>query len=167
MNIVKNIDQFNDDFVFFCEPIKNNIIENSSFIRIIYSSSIVSLNGIYIKVKIHHNSTDKYYHKYKCFFDIQQHKDIINKLKHIEETIIHKYFFNCNKKIPQYKIYEQLTQGHIKAFTNIDTISSSTTNIAANNNNDKISDTFLLKIAGLWETDNEYGLTYKFICVSN
>jgi flagellar biosynthesis regulator FlbT len=156
MNIVKNIDQFNDDFVFFCEPIKNNIIDNSSFIRIIYSSSIVSLNGIYIKVKIYHNSTDKYYNKYKCFFDIHKHKDIINKLKNIEETIIQKYFLNCNKK-PQYKIYDQLLQGHIKVFTNIDNVSST--------NNDKISDTFLLKIAGIWETDNEYGLTYKFICV--
>ena len=153
MNIVKNIDQYNDDFVFFCDPIKNNIINNSSFIRIIYSSSAFSLNGIYIKFNIRHKSVDKFYNKHKCFFDIHQHKDIINKLKSIEETIIHKYVIHETKKIPQYKIYEQLTQGHIKVFSNIDVT------------NDKISDTVLLKIAGIWESDTEYGLTYKFICV--
>lgn len=155
MNIVKNIDQYNDDFVFFCDPIKNNIINNSSFIRIIYSSSIISLNGIYISINVHHKSIDKYYNKYKCFFDIQQHKDVIHKLKSIEENIIHKYFVNANKKTPRYKIYEQLSQGHIKVFMDVDI------------NDNKISDTFLLKIAGIWESDTEYGLTYKFICVSN
>lgn len=152
MNIVKNIDQYNDDFVFFCEPIKNNIINNSSFIRIIYSSSQFSLNGIYIKVNINHKAIDKYYNKFKYFFDIQQHKDIICKLQKIEETIINKYFIHENKKVPQYKIYEQLTQGHIKVFTDF-----------ANKHN--INDTFVLKIAGIWETDTEYGLTYKFVCV--
>ena len=28
---------------------------------------------------------------------------------------------------------------------------------------DKIGNTFLLKIAGIWETETEYGLTYKFL----
>ena len=33
MNIVKNIDQYNEDYVYFCDPIKNNImneLENKS-----------------------------------------------------------------------------------------------------------------------------------------
>ena len=52
MNIVKNIDQYNDNFVYFCDPIKNNIMNNGNFIRILYSTSIFVLNGIYLNISI-------------------------------------------------------------------------------------------------------------------
>ena len=64
----------------------------------------------------------------------------------IEDNIIKK--INIRGKIPQYKIYEQLKNGNIKIFSE---------------NIDKINNAFLLKIAGIWETDMYYGLTYKFI----
>ena len=53
MNIVKTIDQYNQDFVYFNEPIKNNIMNNGNFVRIIYSTSLFVLNGIYIEVNIY------------------------------------------------------------------------------------------------------------------
>ena len=56
MNIVKNIDQYNEDYVYFCEPIKNN----GNFIRIIYSTALFVLNGIYINININYLSIDKY-----------------------------------------------------------------------------------------------------------
>jgi cytochrome c biogenesis protein ResB len=146
MNIVKNIDQYNEDHVFFCDPIKNNIMNNGNFIRIIYSTSYFVLNGIYLLVSITYTSTDKYYNKYKCTFDVNKYKDTIEKLHRIEEGILTKC--NIRSKTPQYKISEQLKNGSIKIFS--DTIDQ---------NNNK----FLLKIAGIWETENEYGLTYKFI----
>jgi hypothetical protein len=52
MNIVKTIEQYNDDFVYFCEPIKNNIMNNGSFIRILYSTPTFILNGIYLSILI-------------------------------------------------------------------------------------------------------------------
>jgi len=55
---------------------------------------------------------------------------------------------NITGKYPQYKIYEQLKNGNIKLFSE---------------SFDKITNKFLLKIAGIWETDTEYGLTYKFL----
>jgi hypothetical protein len=146
MNIVKNIEQYNEDFVYFCDPIKNNIMNNGHFIRIIYSTPVFVLNGIYILININHISIDKYYNKYKCTFDINQYRDTIDKLKSIEEGILNKV--NICGKIPQYKIYEQLKNGNIKVFS--ETF-------------EKINNNFLLKIAGIWETETEYGLTYKFI----
>ena len=112
MNIVKNIDQYNDDFVYFCDPIKNNIMNNGNFIRILYSTSLFVLNGIYLNI-------------------------YINQLK-----------INILGKAPQYKIYEQISNGNIKIFSD---------------NIDNITNNFLLKIAGVWETEYHYGLTYKFI----
>ena len=46
MNIVKTIDQYNEDYIYFCEPIKNNIMNDGYFIRIIYSSPLFVLNGV-------------------------------------------------------------------------------------------------------------------------
>ena len=146
MNIVKNIYQYNEDYVYFCEPIKNNIMNNGNFIRIIYSTSFFILNGIYITIQINYTSVDKYYNKFKCSFDTNQYKELIEKLKNIERGLLKKS--GILGKIPQYKIYEQLKNSNIKVFSD---------------SFDKIGNTFLLKIAGIWETETEYGLTYKFI----
>ena len=134
--LVKNIDQYNEDNVYFLEPIKNNIMNNGNFIRIIYSTSLFVLNGIYININLNYTSIDKYY------------KELIEKLRIIEEGLLKKILIPY--KNAQLKIYEQLKNGNIKVFSETA---------------DKIGSTFLLKIAGIWETDTEYGLTYKFLII--
>ena len=148
MNIAIKLEQYNDDYVYFSEPIKNNIMNDGSFIRIIYSTSLFILNGIYITININYLSIDKYYNKFKCSFDVFHYKEILDKLYTIEDALLKK--IGILGKIPNYKIHEQLKNGNIKAFSDI---------------SDKIGTTFLLKIAGIWETNTEYGLTYKFIIV--
>ena len=148
MNIVIRFNQYEDNCVYFCEPIKNNIMNDGNFIRILYANTYVTLNGIYILIKLNDIVCDKYYNKYKCNFDVNSHNDIINNLKNIEESILKK--IDINDKLPQYKIYEQLKNGNIKIFNDIGTKSSSS---------------FILKISGIWETITNYGLTYKFVKV--
>jgi len=144
MNLVKKIEQYNSDFLFFCEPIKNNVMNEGNFIRILYSSDLMVLNGIYLLINLTDISCEKYYNKYKCNFNISNHKEIIECLKIIEEEILKKYKTN---KIPSHKIFEQLKAGHIKLFSDIGNITSGS---------------FILKISGIWETQTNYGLTYKF-----
>ena len=146
--LVKTIEQYNEDFVYFYEPIKNNIMNDGQFIRIIYSTPLFVLNGIYIVVNINYTNIEKYYNKFKCTFDINQYKEMINSLRLIEEGLLKKV--DIYGKIAQHKIYEQLKIGNIKVFSD---------------SSDKINNTFLLKIAGIWETESEYGLTYKFITI--
>ena len=146
MNIVKTMEQYNEDCVYFCDPIKNNIMNDGNFIRILYSTPMFILNGIYISISINQLTIEKYFNKYKCSFDIGTHINIIQRIKIIEENILHK--INIKGKIPQYKIYEQIGNGNIKIFAD---------------NIEHISNQFLLKIAGIWETEYNYGLTYKFI----
>jgi hypothetical protein len=148
MNITKTIEQYNENFVYFCEPIKNNIMNNGNFIRIIYSSPLFILNGIYLSIPITCFTIEKYYNKYKCIFDRNLYKDIIDKLRYIEVSILNK--IAIKEKKPQYKIYEQMINGYFKIF---------------NENTEygeKQIKPFLLKISGVWETENEYGVTYKF-----
>ena len=148
MNLVKTIDQYNDKSIFFCEPIKNNIMSDGIFIRILYSNQQFILNGIYLLIDLNDITCEKFYSKYKCNFNVSNHKDIIDKLKQIEEDLLKKY--NTNK-IPSYKIYEQIKSGYIKIFTDV---------------GNKSRCSFILKISGIWETQHNYGLTYKFLKVN-
>ena len=149
MYIVKKIDQYNSNYIYFCEPIKNNIMQEGIFIRILYSTPLVIFNGIYLEIVLSDTLFEKYYNKYKCNFNMNNmlNKELIDKIKTIEEDILKKY--NANNKIPYFKIYEHIRNGNIKIFC--DTI--------PDNNNSVL----ILKISGLWETSNNYGLTYKFI----
>ena len=154
MNIVKSMNQYNGDYVFFSEPIKNNIMNNGNFIRIIYSTELFTLNGIYIHITINSHRTEKYYNKYKCCFDINSHKELIYKIKEIEHELLKKV--KIDNKTPQFKLSDQMSNGNIKIFSdNLDKVSNSNSN------------TFLLKISGIWEIDTYYGLTYKFQNISN
>jgi hypothetical protein len=148
MNLVKTIQQYDINDVIFCEPIKNNIMNDGSFIRILYSNDKFVLNGIYLLVSFNNVSIEKLYSKYKCNFKLQENVEICNVLKKIEEDLLKKYITN---KIPCYKIYEQINMEFIKIFMEIQNIDI---------------DTFVLKISGIWETTNNYGLTYKFLQVN-
>ncbi len=148
MNLVKNINQYDENNIFFCEPIKNNIMNDGTFIRILYSTHNILLNGIYLLIALNDITCEKYYNKYRCNFNPSNHKDIIDNIKIIEENILKKIDI---KKTPQLKISEQLRNGNIKLFNMIEQQDSS----------------FIVKISGVWETQYNYGLTYKFIKVTN
>ena len=121
-------------------------MNDGNFIRILYSTPFFILNGIYLAVIMNQLSVERYFNKYKCAFDIANNMETIYRIKHIEETILSK--IKINGKIPHYKVYEQIRNGNIKVFAD---------------NIDDVTNKFLLKIAGIWETDYSYGLTYKFV----
>jgi hypothetical protein len=148
MNLVNTIEQYNNNNLFFCDPIKNNIMSEGNFIRILYSTDNTTLNGVYIYVNLHDIVCEKYYNKYKCVFNISNHKEIIDNLKIIEEDMLKKY---RTTKTPSYKIYDQIKSGYIKVFSDV---------------TNRQNNSFILKISGIWETQNNYGLTYKFIKVN-
>ena len=150
MNIVKRLDQYKDDCLFFCEPIKNNIMTDGNFIRILYSNNKFTLNGIYLFFTLNDISFEKYYNKYKCIFNISSHKELIDQIKVIEENILNKIEFK--NKFSQHKIYEQFKNGYIKIFQEIQ-------------NNSDID--LILKISGIWEINSSFGLTYKFIKIND
>ena len=145
MYLVSTIEQYNKKNLYFCESIKNNIMNDGSFIRILYTTELITLNGIYILINLNDIISEKYYNKYKCTFNTIINKNMIDKLKTIEEDILIKY---KTSKTPLYKIYDQFKLGYIKLFSDVKNIQN---NI------------FILKISGIWETQYNYGLTYKFI----
>lgn len=145
MNIVKSVEQFDNNNIFFCEPIKNNIMNDGNFIRILYSNNYMTLNGVFIYINLSNITIEKQFNKVKCIFNVATYKKLIEDIKNIEENILTK--INIPNKVPQFKIYEQMNNGNIKIFC--DTIPKSACS-------------FILKISGIWETNDHFGLTYKF-----
>jgi len=150
MNIVKTFEQFDDNCIYYCEPIKNNIINDGNFIRIIYSTPTCSLHGITMLISLQNVFIEKYYSKYKCAFNIETHKELIDKIRRLEESILRNS--RILNKIPQFKIYEQIRNGNIKIFSD---------------SFEKTNCLFTLKISGIWENEKFYGVTYKFIKINH
>lgn len=151
MYIIKKLEQYNDNYIYFCEPIKNNIMQDGVFTRILYSNMNIIFNGIYLEIPFNDITFEKYYNKYKCCFNINSitNKEIFEKIRNIEENILKKYTI-CSKT-PTFKVYEHIRNGNIKIFCE---------------NVPKSNSVLVLKISGLWETLSNYGLTYKFVILN-
>lgn len=150
MNIVIDSDEYNKEYIFLQESVKNNIIDNSKFIRIIYSNNIFVVNTLYIVFNLNVIQIENYFNKYKFVFNVKQNTKPINQLKYIEESILDKVFIS-NKK-PVFRLYEQINSGNLKLFKD---------NLKLHKINS--DNEFIIKISGIWENDYEYGITYKFV----
>ena len=146
MYVVLDLDDLNINHVFYQEKVKNTIMDNSNFLRVVYSNELLSLNGIFVKFNLNLQTVEKSFNKYKCLFDVNLNRDTILKISAIEKNLMYKQLF-LNKK-PVYRISEQLNNGYLKIF---------------NESVCKDTNEFILKIYGIWENEFEYGLTYKFI----
>jgi len=145
MYLVIDINDFDTSHVYYQEKIKNTVMENSDFIRIIYSTSYYTLNAIFINFKLKINYAEKVFNKYKYFFNRQHNLNNVDEICKIERYILDNYI-NIKNKRPLYRISEQLIHNNIKSFNDI--------HIQETND-------FFLKIYGIWENETEYGLTYK------
>ena len=142
--LMMTMSQYNENYLFFCDPIKNNIMLNGHFIRLIYSTKHVTMNSIYLILPFKILGMSKYYNK--CKYDIELTNEI-EKIKNMEMSILRK--LNTHGKTPQYNIYEHMQKGCIKNVCDYK----------------EESNTLVLKISGIWETDEQYGITYKFIAI--
>lgn len=148
MYLVLELDELNINNVFYNEKVKNTVMDNSNFSRVIYSNELFILNGIFVKFNLNLNAVEKSFNKYKCVFDIKTHNDIILKISTIEKNLIERHMLP--NKTMVYRISEQLNNGFLKIFNEAKCME----------NNE-----FILKIYGIWENEYEYGLTYKFISI--
>ena len=61
MNLVLPIKEISISNIFFNESVKNTVVDDSNFIRIIYSNQDVVLNSLYIKIDIYERYNQSQY----------------------------------------------------------------------------------------------------------
>jgi hypothetical protein len=135
MNLVLDDKNYDINSLYFYEPIKNTVMDDSSFIRIVYSNEDLILNGIYIKIDIDRNIYSKR--------PSNKNEQTLVFVDSIERDILQRYKSN---KISVFKIKEQL-QYLINKVNISNTCDTS----------------YILKISGIWETPTTIGLTFKYI----
>jgi len=153
MNIVIPLYDFNEKNVFLLEKIKNNIILDGFFIKTIYSMSYYCLNIILIDIPFLKLKKIININKIIYVIDTKLNEKIIEKLKLVEFNILKKINDLSFKKTPSYKLFETLKNGEIKIFKNTE---------YSMNDSSFFTTKIILKISGIWISENNYGLSYRF-----
>ena len=144
---IKDTD-FEKNSVIINEKIKNNVINNSHFYRIYYSTDKFTSNGVVMTFKMKYDKIEKYFSKIKILFrEILNHK-VIARLIKIEDDLLTS--LNIKKKNKKCQIREQLTNGFLKI------IPDSKFDLT-----DKSEIQIIIKISGFWESKDEYGITFR------
>lgn len=134
-----NPGQFASENVVLHEPVKNQIFNESTFMRIVYSNNIITTTGIHLKLDIKGASIDKRFNKTNIQFNIYNNADLIAVVQHIERSLLSA----IKNKTPVYGLYNEFVSGRITVHDYTDII--------------------VLKISGIWETETNCGVTYKFV----
>jgi|694.fasta_scaffold07224_1 hypothetical protein len=146
MILVKNINQYDLNNVYFSNVMKNTVMNNCNFIKILYVTKLFKMNGIYLKINIINYLNENNIYRNNYIFNPLTYDELIKKIKNIEIYILNKSGI-LNKK-QEHFLYKKLLSGNIKIIT--DTIENK-------------FDNFIIKISGIWENEYQYGLNYKFI----
>jgi hypothetical protein len=162
MNIILESNQFNTENISFLEK-KNNIIIHGTFTKIIYSNELFSLNGLFFyfpievdKIETIMNKTVVRYHPY-----MKSNLSNIQEIAKIEYDIIdfYKTMTNCHKKKSNI-LSRQMYSGSLKVYRDFNRPLEQE-DVAAGMH------TYVIKISGIWETEDDVGITYKVFHSSN
>lgn len=137
--LAEDIDIFNKKNIFIMSPIKNNLINQGLFHKLLYSNDLFITNGIYIKLDLCNTK----YTNGKLSYDISNNNNKLNKMYEIEKYLLERI---SNNKKKHYKIHDQFKYGYIRC-------------------NNPMNFT-ILKISGVWENDNAIGISYKIITIN-
>ena len=121
--IAEDLNNYSNSNIFIMNPIKNTLINQGLFYKIVYSNSLFTSNGLYIKIPL----TNTKYLNGRLIYNIEDNTNVLNQIVNIENFILDKII---NKKKIHHKIYDQIKNGNIKT----------------NNSNSEV----ILKISGIW-----------------
>ncbi len=150
MYISLDMNQYDEKNIMISEKTKNNIMTQGDFYRLYFSTPELILNGIHITFEVKNITIEKYFNKIKCLFeDNLFNNTVVEKIKNIESSLLKKYSnINMNSI---HRVEEQLRHKYIKMFDE---------NLINVGHYSSIK--FVLKISGIWSSNNEYGLTFRF-----
>jgi hypothetical protein len=146
---------FNARHLHFGTAVQNNDANDSKFSRIVYSTKHISFNGVGILVDLAGSQCDVHYNKVFVRFDSGHpaNKTITSQLDDIECSIVSNYVDSVlgGTRRCVHLLRDQLNSGCIKAYVNHPEPI------------DRAAAGCMLKICGIWETNDECGMTYKFL----
>lgn len=150
MNLAQPISSFDARGIFLSDPIKNTVMPNSNFTRVLYSDPSATFAGIHLQLSFPMLVEERYFQKSKLVFDTQKYASLVQIVQKIE-TIILDSFGSTKRRVS--KMSDQFAQGTLR--------------MGHSPSVEDIAKDYVLKISGVWETEYDYGLTYKVMEVNH
>ena len=144
MNLAMPISSYAPHHVFLCDSVKNTVMDDSTFSRILYSGPLSTLVGIHLQLHVPGASDEHHYQKVRTVFDVAQNASLVKAIQSIETNILDMVDIGKRRVT---KLSDQLRHGILRSAAHACWTSH--------------GPDFVLKITGIWETDTEYGVTYK------
>jgi len=139
---VLKIEDCNIDNFHFLES-KSNLIMEGVFTKLIYALPIFTINSIYIDFPVKQNGVSL---KNSIIFDPIYDRNLFIVYRKLETDLLQNYAeTHCINKKPNYSMSNMFSYGKCKFF-NAESVCS-----------------FLMKVSGIWESETEYGVTYKIV----
>ena len=135
------LESFKKEYLYFSEGVKNNIMEDSKFYRISYSNEYISLKTLIFELNLSFHEPTKHniFNNHSMYLEkTQSNEKVISQIIEIERQILQLFF--TGSKRPKFSIRNLLSGEKIKI-----------------DNPQNIH----IKISGIWETEKEYGITYR------
>jgi hypothetical protein len=143
MNIYHTINNLQVNNITICNPIANKFSNYDKFYKILYNTNGMTMNSIYLLVDIDNMHVIEEHKKYKLVFNIDD--NTIEKIKRLEISLLEKVNQFLQKDIILNCNYNLLNNKYIYS-----------PNIISKKNK-KI----YIRISGIWESNNQIGLTTK------
>jgi hypothetical protein len=158
MNIlVLPTNEIKPEYIYFLDS-KNNILMDGIFTKIIYTNEWFVMNGLYINLPIEIQGVDTNHYKQTIFFSVSQYSTLLHQLDLLEQHILSKYIPTESTKHKSFLLIQSLKLGFFRIFKGEKNVFPT-----KNTTNTKKKIGFILKISGIWENANEYGLSYKIM----
>ena len=141
----------NKNNIILLERNTNAVMNNGYFHRMYYSNQHFTMNGIYLHYNLDNIVIQEDFNKIVIFMQNNYYNFIYESIKNIEKGIANKYY-PYMKKVFVSKIADYFGNNKIRLF----------------NDNHIKNGTYegkklILKMSGLWETENQYGVTFKLL----
>ena len=136
--LIKNLSIHN---IFFAPIQVNKILNNSKYTKLLYSTDIITLNGLYFHLQLNNIRHYKHFNKYYISFD--NIPSTLYNVMSLEKSLLRKQF---PTKQPTYNIFNIIQQKQLNFY--------SSTPIAN-------PGSLILKISGIWSNETECGLTFR------
>jgi len=151
MNIlVLPITEIIPEYIYYLDS-KNNMLMDGIFTKVIYTNEWFTMNGLYINLPIEMQCIDtNNNYKQTVFFSVSQYSTLLHQLDLLEQNILSKYIPTDKNKHKSFLIMQSLKLGYFRI-------------LKGDNFPTKKITGFVLKISGIWENANEYGLSYKIM----
>lgn len=132
--------------IYFLET-KKNIIIDGTFTKIIYTHPYFTMNGLYFHLPDGIKSDNGFNGSFMNIYIHDINKEWCSKIERIEREILKMYAVSKLSDLnqPSFLLQKQFKTGFLKTYK------------------ESFATSFIMKISGVWETQTEYGITYKII----